>query len=152
MFQYRAANEPLPPEAKPLAHAYVAFGSGGGSAPVDWDWNAGAGGWARRQKGTPQVDETGRQFAPQNVIIQVCQYHDTGHVDVSGATVYEADTVGSGEAWVLTAGAVIHAHWAKPDINSVTTYTSDSGQPVKLTPGQTWVQLPWAGHATVNIG
>ena len=44
------------------------------------------GGFARNQKGTPDVDETGAQIAPQNVIVQFVTYHDTGYTDVERRT------------------------------------------------------------------
>jgi hypothetical protein len=151
LFTYRAPGAALPAGARPTGHAYVSFGGGGGSAPVDWRWDAAVGGWRRDQKGTPHVDETGQQIAPANVVIQFVKYHDTGFVDTSGAKVYVAELVGSGRVLVLTAGSVAEGTWSKASPDAVTTYTDAAGQPMALTPGQTFVQLPWDGVAMVAV-
>ncbi len=49
--------------------------------------------------------------------------------------------MGTGKAWVLTDGSMIQATWARPSLTAVATYTDSAGQPVLLTPGQTWVEL-----------
>jgi hypothetical protein len=151
LFFYRALGQQLPADARPTPHAYVAFGSQVGSAPVDWYWDGGPGVWRRNQRGTPDVDETGQQVSPRNVIIQLVTYHDTGYVDTTGATVFEADLVGSGDCMLLTVGSVVPCRWWKPTPEAVTTYYDSTGAPLLLTPGQTWVELPWAGRAAVNV-
>jgi len=151
LFQYRAATEPTPAGAQPVSRVHVSFGGGAGSAPVDWGWDPASGTWLRWQRGTAHVDETGQQIAPRNVVIEFCGYHDTGYVDTSGSVVFEADTVGEGDVWVLTNGVLVVGHWSKPSNEAVTTYTDLAGAPIKLTPGQTWVQLPWQGRADVSV-
>ncbi len=60
----------------------------------------------------------------------------------------EAELVGEGDAWVLTAGGLVQGRWSKPALDGVTTYTDVDGNPIGLTPGRTWVALPQAGGAT----
>ena len=36
------------------------------------------------------------------------------------------------------------------DANTVTTYTDANGAPLKLTPGQTWLELPKPGNGSLN--
>ncbi len=48
--------------------------------------------------------------------------------------------MGSATALVLTGGRMVHALWTKASSTAVTVFTDTSGQPVLLTPGQTWVQ------------
>ncbi len=146
LFAYRPAGEPVAGAAGPVSHVHVSFGGGAGSAPVDWNWDPFSGSWLRSQKGSGHLDEAGQQIAPKNVVVQFVTYHDTGYIDTSGTPVYEADLVGSGEAWILTEGVLIPATWSKPSVEAVTQYLDAAGQPVKLTPGQTWVQLPWPGR------
>jgi hypothetical protein len=61
----------------------------------------------------------------------------------------EADLVGEGEAWLLSDGKVVKGHWKKADANSVTTFTDANGAPLKLTPGQTWLELPKPGDGSL---
>ena len=86
----------------------------------------------------------------KNVMVQFTTYHDTGYRDRSNTLVPEADLVGEGEAWLLADGKVIKGHWTKPDLNAATAFTDGSGAPLKLTPGQTWLELPKPGDGTLR--
>jgi hypothetical protein len=145
LFQYRPAGQ-VPQGLEPVTSVHVTYGTSAGAAPVDYTWNGT--GWARSQKGTPHVDADGLQVAPANVIIQFVRYASSGVNDQFGKPIPEAQLVGEGDAWVLTAGGLIPAHWSKPSLEATTTYTDASGQPVLLTPGRTWVALPEPGGAT----
>ncbi|MEY2422580.1 MAG: hypothetical protein QOI95_2647 [Acidimicrobiaceae bacterium] len=150
LFEYRSASEALSPSAAPVGSVHIEFGGGAGSAPVDWYWNGIKGAFDRDQKGSPHLDESDVQVAPQNVIIEFVDYVNTGYVDPSGAPVPEAQLVGSGECWVLTNGTLTKGTWTKPSIEAVTTYTDAAGAPIKLTPGRTWVELPPGGGASIT--
>ena len=61
----------------------------------------------------------------------------------------EAQTVGEGEAWILTGGRLLEGTWRKGSPAEVTQYLDADGNPISLTPGQTWVNLPPPGRATI---
>ena len=83
------------------------------------------------------------------MIVQFVPYHDTGLVDTSNTPVPEALLVGTGTAWVFTAGTATSVTWSKPTEDAVTAYTAADGTPVGLTPGQTWIALvPTDGEFT----
>jgi hypothetical protein len=117
---------------------------------VDWKWDAGAGAYSRTQNGTAHVDAAGAPVMAKNVLVQFATYHDTGFRDRSNTLVPEADLVGEGEAWLLSDGKVVKGRWKKADANAVTAYTDGSGAPLKLTPGQTWLELPKPGDGSLN--
>ena len=94
----------------------------------------------------PCVTLLGTQIAPDNVAFQVTGYHDTGLRDRSGAVVPEAELIGEGDAWVLTAGRLIKGRWSRPGEDRITAYTVPSGEPIRLTPGRTWVELVPLGN------
>ena len=125
---------------------HVTYGTSAGAAPVDYAWNGSAGPAARRAP--PHVDSDGLQIAPANVIVQFVRYVSSGVPDQFGVMIPEAELVGEGEAWVLTAGGLIQARWSKPTLDAITAYTDVDGNPVGLTPGRTWVALPQAGGAS----
>jgi Protein of unknown function (DUF3048) N-terminal domain/Protein of unknown function (DUF3048) C-terminal domain len=114
---------------------------------VQYLWDAPSGTWKRNQSGSPHVDQAGLQFAPRNVVVQFVNYRDTGSRDQSGAAVPEAELVGEGEAWVFTDGKVVRGRWRKAGPGAVTEYLDASGAPVRMTPGQTWIELPRPGKA-----
>jgi hypothetical protein len=145
LFPYRVEGQ-VPAHLEPAAGVHIDFGSSAGSAPVDYQWNGS--GWARNQKGTPHVDAAGVQVAPANVIVQFTPYASSGVNDQFGTPIPEAQMVGEGDAWVLTAAGLVVGRWHKPALDAVTTYTDVDGAPIGLTPGRTWVALPPPGGAT----
>jgi hypothetical protein len=144
LFTFRDGIEP-PAHLETVAGVSVSYGTSAGSAPVEYRWNGQ--GWGRSQKGTAHVDATGAQVAPANVVIQFVTYAASDTSDQFGNAIPEAQLVGEGEAWVLTAGGIVVGRWQKPSLEAVTTYTDVDGQPIRLTPGKTWVALPSPGGA-----
>jgi hypothetical protein len=139
LFTYRSGDTPQPAHLESVAGVGITYGSSAGAAPVEYRWTGA--GWARFQKGTPHVDAAGTQIAPENVIVQFTPYASSGVNDQFGKPIPEAQLVGSGEAWVLTAGGLVVAQWHKPTLDAVTTYTDVDGNAIGLTPGRTWVAL-----------
>jgi hypothetical protein len=144
LFSYRAEGE-QPAGLEPVTAVAISYGTSAGAAPVEYRWNGS--GWARSQKGTPHVDAAGVQVAPPNVVIQFVPYAGSDVVDQFGTPIPEAQLLGEGDVWVLTAGGLITGRWHKSSLEEVTTYTDAGGNPIKLTPGRTWVALPTAGGA-----
>lgn len=116
---------------------------------VEWKWDAASGTWHRQQNGTPHVDAGGGLVTPKNVVVQFVPYKDTGQRDRSNTIVPEAELVGTGEMWALSDGKVIKGTWNKPALEAPTTYVGADGQPIKLTPGQTWLELPKPGSGAL---
>lgn len=143
LFPYRPAD--VEPTGDPATGVRIVFGGGPGSAPVDYEWDGT--GWARTQRDSPHVDATGTRVAPPNVIVQFTPYAEVQCCDAAGFPIVEAQLVGEGDAWVLSAGRLVQARWSRPAIGDVTTYTGPDGQPVLLTPGPTWVAIAPPGSA-----
>jgi hypothetical protein len=146
LFEYRVAGEPFgETEAATLRIPYSQLSSAG------YTWDAPSGTWKRTQDGAPHTTVSGVQIAPENVIVQFVATRRLGYVDVSGAAVSESIVVGEGDAWVLSAGRVTKGRWSKPDAATPTRYTDAAGNPVKLTPGRTWVHYVPVG-SPVSVG
>ncbi len=144
LFEYRAEGQPSAGEA---ATGVKMEWRDKVLTEVEWKWDAGAGVWRRRQNNSEHVDSTGAPVGPKNVIVQFVPYKDTGQRDRSNTIVPEAELVGEGEMWVYSDGKVVKGTWKKADMAAPTTYVDTAGQPVKLTPGQTWLELPKPGTA-----
>jgi hypothetical protein len=141
LFSYRAAGEPLAgPEAEP-ATGFRTTGAGTLATGIEWSWGADGEAWLRNQNGTPHVDSAGARVRAANVIVRFTPYRDSGVRDSVGAVVPEAEAVGEGEAWVLSGGRAQPGRWHKPSADAVTTYTDTAGQPLRLAPGATWVEV-----------
>jgi hypothetical protein len=91
--------------------------------------------WSRSIGTTPFVDSSGDQIAPTNVIVQFVPCC----LDVPEGGIYL--TVGSGEAWVFSEGKVVRGTWTRDDHSQVTKFLDGQGQPIKLSPGRTWVEF-----------
>jgi len=128
--------------AAPVATLSLAVGS---STKVAYAWDPAGGVFKRSLDGAPHNVEGG-QLAPTNVIIQFTPYAPSpGDSDVTGAPVFKAQVVGTGDAWILSGGMLVKGKWSKTSAASMTTFTDASGAPVKLVPGRTWVELPAPG-------
>ncbi len=138
-FAFRTVLDELHPSAEPVAGVFVDFGH----AEIDYAWNGE--GWERTHNGDAHSDSDGVRVAPPNVVIQFTTY-GTSSADSRSP---EAQTVGSGEAWVFTDGHVVRGRWERPDQSRPATLVAD-GRPIRLTPGRTWVALARAGTAEIR--
>jgi len=147
LFQYLAKGEK--PAGDVVKGARVGYG-GGAATVVEYHWN-GTNGWDRTQNGTPHVMANNKQrISPANVVILITPYKDSGFRDVVGAPSPQAVLQGSGEAWFLTQGRLFKGTWSRPGPVGAFTFTGAFGLAMKLTPGQTFIELaPGQGSATV---
>ncbi len=53
----------------------------------------------------------------------------------------EGVTVGSGAAWVFSAGKLVRGTWQRPDPAVPPVFLDNAGKEILLTPGRTWVEL-----------
>ncbi|MFP5320462.1 MAG: DUF3048 domain-containing protein [Acidimicrobiia bacterium] len=117
------------------------FSGGGNSTPVRFEWDGSR--YLRYQAGHPHVDGAGTHLAFDNVIVRFTEAVDSGTVDQAGSRVPTAQVIGEGEAWVFSAGKVATGTWSKPDGTTPTTYRDQQGDEIVLTPGTTWIALPY---------
>lgn len=145
---YRAPGAPVENAgAEPATRVSIRYP---GSVGTVVDYIDEGAGWARAQNGVAHTVTSGARIAPDNVIVQFIDYRSSGFVDVTGAVSPEAVLVGDGDAWILTGGQLIRAHWSRSDEGALTSYTDSAGQPVRFAPGSTWVELADPGTATVG--
>lgn len=147
IFRFAAPGEVVPsPVAVPASSVSVVFppafgGRGGRGTPVRFEWDGAR--WLRYQAGHPHVDGNGTHLAVDNVIVRFTAALDSGTVDTAGSRVPTAQVIGDGEAWVFSAGKVATGTWHKPDGKTPTTYRDQQGNEIALSPGVTWIALPY---------
>ena len=149
LFQYRREGEALPSGAEPVPGVEIRY-LGGTIAHFVWD--AEAAGWARWQDGTPHVDMARHPNGTPNPDIAPVQVTSANVVVLQ--TEYENSTVCSycpeaisvdpegGVALVFTDGHMIRGRWSRSSANQPWQVTDGNGNPVRLTPGQTFIALP----------
>lgn len=91
--------------------------------------------YLRALAGTAHNDErTGKQIAPSNVVVMTVPY------SIQSDRIHsQYGTIGSGEVQIFQDGAVVKGTWHKASRENQITFVDAAGQPIKLTPGQTWV-------------
>ncbi len=139
-FWYRSADESQPDTAVVASDIRLKYFDGRGSS-VRYRWDSGTESWLRWQAGSAHLDSVGVQVGPKNVVVQFIDYIDAGLTDKFGEDLYEGVSVGTGPAMVFTDGSMVEATWHRASLKSVTTFTDTEGNPVRLTPGQTFVSL-----------
>ncbi|CAB4952910.1 unannotated protein [freshwater metagenome] len=140
-FSYRSASDAAATTAQPIAGLKVSMDG----VKVQWDWDATTSEFLRIQEKTPDVDAAGVQLAVPNVIVLEVEY-TKGYSPTS-------KTLGSGKVYVFTNGTLIEGTWERTDRLTPFVLKDSSGAVIKLTPGQTFVEVARAAKtAVVPVG
>ncbi len=135
-FDYLRPEETFPGE--PIA----GFDLDVGQIDIQWEWDAETGRWLRSQEGGPHLDAVHGRIGAANVIVMAVDYVPST-IDARNP---RALTVDRGAAFVFSDGKVIEGEWLRGDrLEPIGLFTKD-GQPIKLNPGNTWVELPEEGN------
>src|SRR5262249_49382482 len=111
-------------------------------------WDAASATWKRAIFGSPEVVASGKQLAPKNIVVMFVNYvgGDPNHSNIGA----EAQLTGTGKALVFTAGKEITGTWSRPDKSRPAQLLNAAGQPIALTPGQTWGELPDVSYSVTK--
>jgi hypothetical protein len=132
LFSYRPANAAA--VGAPVVSFVVPFPS---IYPVTWTWNTATSSWDRTIFGQADVTGTGQRESPKNVIVMYVNY-----VNGIGTLNSYANLQGSGEAMVFSGGKEIVGTWSRgSSMSDIVQYKTASGAAIRVTPGQTWVEL-----------
>jgi hypothetical protein len=108
---------------------------------VSYQWDSSTHRWLRSIFGAPDIEATGQQVAPANVVVMSVNY--IGGVGVEGSY---AELVGSGPVEIFSDGRVQKGKWFRSKIRLKTAYRTASGTTIDLRPGQTFVELLATGE------
>ena len=133
-FEYRAATEAIPPTARETGGVKLTMDG----VRVLWEWSSEFSRFIRSQDDKPHVDFDDVRVNAANVVVLYVNYSKSGISPV-------ARTIGSGEAWVFTAGKLFQGTWERDDAAKPFTLKDTAGDVIKLTPGNTWVELTRVG-------
>jgi hypothetical protein len=117
-----------------------------------WTWSQPDAVWLRAEGSTPAVEADGAPLRATNVVVLRVDVVDTRFVDSAGNPVPETVVVGSGEALVATGGRTVPVRWSKASVTDPVVLTGADGQPVRLAPGSTWVELVPNATGSVTVG
>lgn len=133
-FSYGSADPLAAPAlaAAPTSRIELVFSEG---RSLSWEWDAAADAWLRSQEGVPDLEASGERVRAANVVTMRVD------IDWSYGEVPRTVMLGAGEVWVSAAGKTAHGTWAKDAAASPIALTADDGTPLRLSPGNTWVEL-----------
>jgi len=133
-FAYGIADPLAAPALAATATSRIELVFSEGRSP-SWEWDPGADAWLRSQEGVPDLEASGDRVRAANVVTMRVG------IDWSYGEVPRTVMVGTGEVWVSVAGRTAHGTWAKDAAGSPIVLTADDGSPLRLAPGNTWVEL-----------
>jgi hypothetical protein len=95
-----------------------------------------------RWNGSRYADgDSGAITKADNVVIMKVRNHPDGNRDVRGAPSVQSDTVGKGAVTIYRDGKKVDGRWKRTKVSAPLHFTDESGRPIALKPGQTWVAL-----------
>lgn len=103
--------------------------------------------YLRYRKEKPHMERvSGEQLKAENIIIQITKAY---MIDGDAKGRMEVKTVGKGKGYYISHGKKVNITWSKASRSKPTIYTLEDGTPLKLNPGQTWIQImPSSGIVT----
>ncbi|WP_308128167.1 DUF3048 domain-containing protein [Modestobacter italicus] len=123
-----------------------------GVSRPQWTWSPPEARWLRAEGSTPAVEADGARLGAANVVVLRVQVVATGGVDPAGNPVPETVLVGRGEALVASGGKTLPATWVKDTVTDRVVLLGPDGNPVRLAPGRTWVELVPVRGGAVAVG
>jgi hypothetical protein len=115
--------------------------------PITWLWDTKTHSWDRStQFAGADYTGSGTRESPKNVIVQYVNY-----VNGLGTMASYADLQHGGVADVFTDGKEITGTWARHSKSTPIQYLDAAGKGIRLTPGQTWVELLDNGAPAMTI-
>ncbi len=104
---------------------------------VSWSWDPEIGAYRRSQAGDVHQDVLTGPITARNVVLMVVEYRPS-QIDTRSP---EAQTIGEGPVYVLSAGRVAIGRWHRPNADEPIAFRTATGTSIGLTPGTTWVEL-----------
>ncbi|MDR1440230.1 MAG: DUF3048 domain-containing protein [Clostridiales bacterium] len=149
VFDYYLSDQPLESGA-PCSQLKVKYSA---SYFADYAYDAGSGLYMRSRNGKPHMaretessTSTSTQISAKNIVIQFIRNSRYDSEDRQ-----ELHDVGNGEGWLITLGKAAKIRWSKASRGAQTVFAHESGEPLILNPGQTFVQIvPLSGEAVFS--
>ena len=117
-----------------------------------WVWSGGDGAWLGSEGAGPAVEADGTPMRATNVVVLRVDVVATAGRDPAGNPVPETLLEGRGEALVASGGKTMPVTWAKNGVTDRLVLLGPDGNPVRLAPGNTWVELVPNGGGAVTVG
>jgi len=118
----------------------------------EWTWSPADGRYLRSEGSSPAMTADAGRIAATNVVVLRVDVVLLSNLDPAGNRVPETVLTGSGAAVVASAGKAIPAAWSKGAVGDAMSLVDSAGRPVRLAPGNTWIELVPNATGSVIIG
>jgi hypothetical protein len=142
-FDFLGAADDIAAGGVPAASVNASFESG--DPPVHYAYDPSTRTYLRFIGTRPHTTESG-QLGFRNVVIQVVNVTNGSYTDHAGNITHEINLVGSGRAIVLRGGRALEGTWSRSSRSEPTKFKDASGNPLRLAPGHTIVELVPSGQ------
>ncbi|GAB4281797.1 MAG: DUF3048 domain-containing protein [Coriobacteriia bacterium] len=106
-----------------------------------WVYDPEAGVYKRFHASTPHSDAvTGEQITARNVVVLWAKHSTMSYRDVTGSPTLDIMLNGTGRCSVFRDGQRFDGVW-RTDGDAPPTFTTEDGEPIRLAPGNTWIQV-----------
>ena len=128
----------IPANGETAEDIFIKFSTSGNST-CGYLYDKESGLYKRARMGQPQIERnTGEQVMARNIIIQEMASEKIsgdkyGHINLKD--------IGSGSGWFITGGKAVKIKWSKSKRDAQTSYATESGDPITLNRGQTWIEV-----------
>ncbi|MDP1809424.1 MAG: DUF3048 domain-containing protein [Actinomycetota bacterium] len=131
--------KPAPPiEARPQGPKSVAIDFSTSEYRVEYQYDRQTNTYKRFNGGKPHTDANSKlQLAPTNIAVLRAPTNDIP----GGSGVLDINMEGTGSLMVFRDGRVVEGTWEKPTHNSPLKLINSNGDGIRLSPGQTWIEI-----------
>jgi hypothetical protein len=152
-FQYAATPPPVTPTPSPSPSAspspaevvrsgtQVAIDYSSATYTARWRYDDMTGRYLRYEGTVRHLAASGVQISAKNVLLMFVTTHESTHRDAAGHTTPIANMIGRGIVVLFRNGVRIVGRWSRARASDRTTFTTTTGAPLLLAPGNTWVEL-----------
>lgn len=127
-----------PPGGTPTTSVQVRMS---GAATTGWEYDPPAGLWRRLQDGRPHTVTGDGRIGAANVVVAAVQIRSAGGADAAGTPLVDITTTGRGPVSVFRDGVRVDGRWERDGVEEHFRFVHDSGDPIPLKPGPTWLHL-----------
>lgn len=128
---------------KPASRISVPYGSTPTSFTMSYRYDRASGRYLRWNHWGRHRLASGKQVSATNVLVIRCSWKMDKIFAGGGAKDPVLKLIrGKGTFYAATGGKVVRGTWTKGEVGDLFQFTTNDGQPLKLAPGNTWVELP----------
>ncbi len=129
------------PVVSVLAGTKVSIAYSTATYTARWRYDPISGRYLRSEGSVPHRTTSGTQLSAKNVLLFFVTTRESTHRDAAGHTTPIANMIGSGTVVLFRNGVRILGRWSRASAADRTSFTTITGAPLLLAPGNTWVEL-----------